>query len=99
MMGPRDALAGRCDSSRRICGANLPRNPLRAHRDEHDLGYLPRALSNLSGLTAGIPRIHVHRLVTALSRPKRGFEIPLSHHLFPICESLEFAGYPRSTLP
>ena len=35
-----------CDSSRRICGANLQCSPLRAHRAEHDLGYLPRALSN-----------------------------------------------------
>ena len=50
MTGPRDALAGR-DSSRRICGANLQRSPLRAHRAEHDLGYLPRALSNPSDLT------------------------------------------------
>jgi hypothetical protein len=42
-------LAGRalragwtCDSSRRICGANLATASYHAHRAEHDLGYLLR---------------------------------------------------------
>jgi hypothetical protein len=69
-----------CDSFRRICGAHLQRSPLCTHRAEHDLGYLPRALSNPSDLTAGTPRIHVHALVTALSRPTRRFESRWSHH-------------------
>ncbi len=61
MAGPRDTLAGR-DSSRRNCGANLKRSPLRAHRAEHDLGYLPRAHSNPSDLTAGTPMDSADRL-------------------------------------
>jgi hypothetical protein len=71
MTGPRDALAGRVIPPAGFAARTSVARYARTAPSTTS-GYLPRALSNPSDLTAGTPRIHVYALVSALSRPKHG---------------------------
>jgi hypothetical protein len=74
MMGPRAALAGRVIPPAGIA-ARTYSVARYARTAPSTTSVICHARSPIpSDLTAGTPRIHVHALVTALSRSKRGFE-------------------------